>query len=157
MSKNLAEKANLSQPLLLFNRSAQRSIDLQAKLGADKTDVIESVADGVSKADVIFMCLSDDAAVDLMVAEIVQNDVKGKLIIDCTTVHPDTSDKTGRTIEAAGADFVAAPVFGPPPMAEAGKLVIAAAGPKAAVLRVSIYLHILDPRVCRRCNSEIGH
>ncbi len=62
MSKNIVEKANLDQPLMLYNRSTQRSVDFSSVLPASKTEVIETLKDGVSKADVIFTCLANDAA-----------------------------------------------------------------------------------------------
>ncbi|KAH8887223.1 NAD(P)-binding protein [Thozetella sp. PMI_491] len=139
MSKNLVEKGNLDQPLLLYNRSSQRSIELQAQLGTHRTEIVNTVAEGIAKADVVFLCLSNDTAVDVVVTEILQSRIEGKLIIDCSTVHPDTSNKIGQALEIAGADFVASPVFGPPPMAEAGKLVTAPAGPERAVKRALPY------------------
>ncbi|KAH8879680.1 hypothetical protein GQ53DRAFT_26268 [Thozetella sp. PMI_491] len=139
MVRNLVQKGNLSQPVLLYNRSKQRAIDLSVKLGSDKTEVVDTIADGVSKADVIFTCLSNDQVVEETLAEILKQDVQGKLIIDSSTIHPDSSQKNGEAAAAAGADFVAAPVFGAPAMADMGQLVGVLAGPAASVARAKPY------------------
>ncbi|KAK3954588.1 6-phosphogluconate dehydrogenase [Pseudoneurospora amorphoporcata] len=139
MSANIVEKANLDQPLLIYNRTKQRCIELSEKLPPGKTEIVESVAEGVSKADIIFNILSNDAVVEASIDEILKNDVKGKLIVECSTIHPDTTEKIAQQVEDAGAQFVAAPVFGAPAMADAGQLVGVLAGPKASVDRARPY------------------
>ncbi|OAQ99431.1 hypothetical protein LLEC1_07842, partial [Akanthomyces lecanii] len=63
MCKNIVEKGNLDSPLLIYNRSKQRAIDLSQKLPAGKTEVVESLVDAAGKADIIFTCISNDEAV----------------------------------------------------------------------------------------------
>lgn len=136
MCKNLVEKGNLDQPLMLFNRSKQRSIELSQKLPFTKTEVMESVEDGISKADIIFICLANDQAVEATVSQAARGNVHGKLFVDCSTIHPETTEKIAKTIIGAGAEFVAAPVFGAPAMADVGQLIAVLAGPKASVDKV---------------------
>lgn len=133
MCKNLTEKGPHQVPLMIYNRSTQRAVDLSAALGAGKTEVIESLEDGVSKADIIFTCLANDAAMEETLKTAIKGDVKGKLFIDCSTIHPDTTEALGKAVVAQGAEFVAAPIFGAPAMADAGQLVGVLAGPKASV------------------------
>ena len=59
--------------------------------------------------------------------------------MDCSTVHPNTTEGLAKKITAAGAEFVACPVFGAPAMADSGNLVCVLAGPKAAVDKVKPY------------------
>ena len=59
------------------------------------------------------MCLGDDAAVDSTVDEMLKENVKGKLIVDCSTVHPDTTNGLEKRITEKGAEFVGMP--GKPP------------------------------------------
>lgn len=66
-----------------------------------------------------------------------QEDLKDKTFVDCSTVHPDTSFEAAQKLSAAGAHFIAAPVFGASPVAALGKLVFAVAGPKAQIERVT--------------------
>ena len=139
MCKNLVEKGNLDQPLMLYNRTKQRSVDLSQKLPPGKSEVVESVEAGVSKADIIFLTLSDDQVVESTVAEAIKSDVKGKLFVDSSTIHPETTERVANAILGAGADFVAAPVFGAPAMADAGQLIGVLAGPRAAVSKAKPY------------------
>ena len=55
------------------------------------------------------MCLGDDAAVNDTVDSMLQEDVKGKLIVDCSTVHPDTTNALEKRITEKGAEFVGMP------------------------------------------------
>jgi 3-hydroxyisobutyrate dehydrogenase-like beta-hydroxyacid dehydrogenase len=139
MSKNIVEKANLDKPLLIFNRSRARAEKLQATLPVDKTEIAASVAEGVAAADVIFTCLADDTAVRSALESTADIDIKGKLFIDCSTIHPDTTEAIAADLSARGASFVAAPVFGAPAMADAGQLVGVLAGPREAIERARPY------------------
>jgi len=140
MVKNLAEKADLGgKPIILFNRTNSRSEQLSQKLGSDKTKVASSIEEAVSASDIIFTCVGDDQAILDTVKTALKGEAKGKLFVDCSTVHPDTTDKLAKTIQDAGAEFVACPVFGAPAMADNGQLVCVLAGPAAQVDKVKPY------------------
>jgi 3-hydroxyisobutyrate dehydrogenase-like beta-hydroxyacid dehydrogenase len=130
MCKNLVEKGNLANKLILYNRSSWRAKDLSEKLGASKTEVADSVASAVSAADIVFTCVGDDEAMRETVDAALKVDVTGKLFVDCSTVHPDTTRALDARIRAAKARFVACPVFGAPAMADAGQLVMCAPPPR---------------------------
>jgi 3-hydroxyisobutyrate dehydrogenase-like beta-hydroxyacid dehydrogenase len=83
--------------------------------------------------------LGDDAAIQETVEKIVKGNVKGKLIVDCSTVHPDTTAMAAKAIEAHGGKFVACSVFGAPAMAKGAQLVCILAGPKEEVEKVIPY------------------
>lgn len=109
MCKNLVEKGNLDKPLILWNRTTARTELLSSKLGPDKTKVVHHVSDAAKEADIIFMCLGDDASVNDAVDIILEQDMKGKLVVDCTTVHPETSNATEKRLTENGVDFVSMP------------------------------------------------
>lgn len=109
MSKNLVEKGQLSQPLVIFNRTKKRSEDLSSKLGPDKVKVAESIEDAVVNSAIIFTCVGDDAAIKDTIDNAVKGDVEGKLFVDCSTVHPDTTRALAETVTSKGAEFVASP------------------------------------------------
>ncbi|KIV89468.1 hypothetical protein PV10_06865 [Exophiala mesophila] len=134
MCKNLVEKGNLSHPLIIHNRTVKRAQELSAKIG--HSVVASSIRELVSKADIIFYCLGDDPAVLSTLDEILQSDVTGKVLVDCSTVHPDTTTKEAELIENKGASFVACPVFGAPAMADSGNLICVLAGKVEAVDKV---------------------
>jgi len=109
MCKNLVQKGNLDKPLIIFNRTVQRAEDLTAKLPAGQCTVAKSIEEAVSESDIIFTCLRDDAAIEDTVATMMKGNVKGKLFVDCSTVHPDTTNTLAKTIETHSARFVACP------------------------------------------------
>ncbi|GAP90263.1 putative 6-phosphogluconate dehydrogenase protein [Rosellinia necatrix] len=139
MCKNLVEKGNLEKPLILYNRTKKRSEDLAATLPAGKTEVVESIEEGVKKADIIFTIVSNDAAVKEAIGAILQSDVTGKLVVECSTIDPDTSRQVAEEVLAKGGEFVTSPVFGAPAAADAGKLIFVPAGPKASIDRLRPY------------------
>lgn len=107
MCKNLVEKGDLDKPLIIFNRTKKRATDLNAKLPSGKSTIASNLEDAVSKADIIFTCLGDDAAIKDTIANAVKGDVKGKLFVDCSTVHPDTTNMLAKMIQSHGAELVA--------------------------------------------------
>lgn len=68
-----------------------------------------TIEDAVKEADIIFMCLGDDASVNATVNKALEQDVRGKLIVDCSTVHPDTTNALEKSITDKGAEFVGMP------------------------------------------------
>jgi 3-hydroxyisobutyrate dehydrogenase-like beta-hydroxyacid dehydrogenase len=155
MCKNLVEKGNLSQPLIIFNRTTSRATDLSSNIG--HSTVAASIEDTVSKSDIIFICLGDDIAVQDTLAKAINRDVKGKLFVDCSTIHPNTTKMVAKAVEAQGAHFVACPVFGAPAMADAGQLVCVLAGPKEQVEKVKPYCQgVMGRAVIDYSGSEPG-
>jgi 3-hydroxyisobutyrate dehydrogenase-like beta-hydroxyacid dehydrogenase len=94
----------------------------EAELGADA--VITMLFDDAAHEDVLF------GAHGLMDAL-----SPGTLHISCSTISVAMSERLTREHAKRGVDFVAAPVFGRPNIAEAGKLWVVAAGAEAAVNR----------------------
>lgn len=139
MCKNLVEKGNLDKPLIIFNRTKQRADDLSSKLGSEKTKVAATMEEAVESSDMIFTCLGDDKAITAAIEQMTKANAKGKLFVDCSTVHPDTTNALGKTITGVGAHFVAAPVFGAPAMAEGGQLVFVCAGPASDIEKMKPY------------------
>lgn len=141
MCKNLVAKGNLQHPLLLQNRTPASTHALSARLPAGSTRVALTLAEVVTQSDLIFTCVGDDRAVLAVFEELsLQPGIGGKVLVDCSTVHPDTSTRLAEIAAGRGAQFVACPVFGAPAVAEAGMLVAIAAGPAAAVQKLRPYL-----------------
>ncbi|KKY22021.1 putative 6-phosphogluconate dehydrogenase 2 [Diplodia seriata] len=157
MCSNLVEKGNLAKPLIIFNRTKKRADDLSAKLPSGKSTVVSSVQDAVRQADIIFTCVGDDKAINETIDSALEGDVNGKLFVDCSTVHPETSDALAKRITAKGAGFVAGPgeytisihpigatlyicaLFGAPAMADAGQLIFVLAGEASWIEKVKPY------------------
>lgn len=141
MVKNLVEKGSYTAPLAIYNRTTSRSEALASTLPPGKIKVVTSIPEAVKAADIIFTCVGDDKAIEETIATALEDRIgaKGKLFVDCSTIHPDTTNKLAKTINEAGAEFVACPVFGAPAMADSGNLVAVLAGPATQVNRVKPY------------------
>ncbi|KAK7445026.1 hypothetical protein CaCOL14_001757 [Colletotrichum acutatum] len=140
MSANLQKFLSSSgAPNLIYtNRTLSRGDSLK-ELGAIPAETVSEVA---KKSEIIFSCVSNDAVLQETANEIIKSgDIKNKIYVDCSTVHPDTSAAISKQITEAGGQFVAAPVFGASAMAAAGKLIFVTAGPESAISAISLYLN----------------
>ncbi|TDZ41080.1 Glyoxylate/succinic semialdehyde reductase 1 [Colletotrichum trifolii] len=127
MALNLHKKLQQHGSSLTFsNRTVAKGADL-VDAGAAARDSIVEVAQ-----------VSADAVLQSLVEELLASgiDLTGKTFIDCSTIHPDTATSVSETLTTAGATFVAAPVFGASPVAQAGRLIFAMAGPRTMVERL---------------------
>ncbi|KAF2869717.1 hypothetical protein BDV95DRAFT_608557 [Massariosphaeria phaeospora] len=124
-------------PLHCWNRTISRGDPLRA-FGSV---LCESVAEVVQNSDVIFISVSNDDALKSVVDDIITSGpIKDKIIVDTTTVHPNTSAATTAQFRDAHADYIAAPVFGATPLAQAGALLIAVAGPPTSIALIRPFL-----------------
>ncbi|KAL8988174.1 MAG: hypothetical protein Q9177_002710 [Variospora cf. flavescens] len=113
-------------------------MDLQATLPANKSTVAGSIPAAITGADIIFTCLGDDAAMMETVDTICKsgNSIAKKLFVNCSTVHPDTTDQLAAMFSFHGGEFVACHVFGAPAMADAGQFVCVLVGARPSVKKV---------------------
>lgn len=138
LQKHLSQTPN-APPLTYHNRTMSRGEPLQ-QLGASPS---ASISNLVAASDIIFICVSDDTALAQTVDALVSADgdaLQGKIVVDSSTVHPDSSVAAHDRLVAKGAQFIAAPVFGASPVAAAGQLLYILAGPNAAIEAISPYL-----------------
>ncbi|KAI7776294.1 hypothetical protein LA080_005481 [Diaporthe eres] len=143
----LVSQGCLESPLILYNRTTQKCYDLASSLPPGSTKIALSLKSGITEADIIFSCLSNDAAVESTYQTIISdmataenpNCLRGKLFISTETVHPGTEDALADRLAAHGADFLACPVLGPPAAAATGQLIAFPAGPAAALSRAAPY------------------
>ncbi|MGZ5006735.1 MAG: NAD(P)-dependent oxidoreductase [Methylobacter sp.] len=89
-----------------------------------------SVAELVRASEVIILCLADTAVVESIVRnDILANGAKGKLLIDLSSIHPETTRQLAALLnEKSGMGWVDAPVSGGVAGAEQGNLAIMAGG-----------------------------
>jgi 3-hydroxyisobutyrate dehydrogenase-like beta-hydroxyacid dehydrogenase len=90
-------------------------------------------------ADILFFSVPDDAIVRDIVNEITSNDIHGKTVVDCSTIHPDTTAEGEQIITSRWARFVACPVFGAAAMADSGDLICNLAANTGATEKVRPY------------------
>ncbi|QPC64178.1 hypothetical protein HYE67_006409 [Fusarium culmorum] len=141
--------------LIYFNRTISRGDSLKG-IGAQPAS---SATDLVDNSDIIFMSLSDDSALESTLNTILDSEdsgnLAGKLIVDTSTVHPDSSAKAETRIQEKGGQFIASPVFGASPVAAQGKLLWIIAGPNASVDKVTPYVEGVMGRAVIRVGEDI--
>jgi 3-hydroxyisobutyrate dehydrogenase len=92
--------------------------------------VAAAPAEVFARADVVFLMLSDEAAIDAVLAGV---DLAGTVVVNTATVAPGYSRDLEAAVVAAGGRYVEAPVSGSRQPAESGDLVAMLAGDPAAV------------------------
>jgi 3-hydroxyisobutyrate dehydrogenase-like beta-hydroxyacid dehydrogenase len=90
---------------------------------------------GLAGRDVVFIMVSADKDLEAVVSGpggLLAGDAAPKIIVDSSTVSTEASARVRAAVEERGAQFVAAPVSGNPGVIAAGKLTVAASGPRGA-------------------------
>jgi 3-hydroxyisobutyrate dehydrogenase len=114
-------------PLVVYNRDSNKTKALST-LGAE---VARDPGKLAAEADVVVSCLSDGAAVEaiyLGAGGVLQNARPGTLIIEMSTVAPETSRKLYRVARELGLSVLDVAVSGSTPTAEAGMLTLLGGG-----------------------------
>ncbi|WQF82366.1 Putative 6-phosphogluconate dehydrogenase, NADP-binding, 6-phosphogluconate dehydrogenase, domain 2 [Colletotrichum destructivum] len=135
MAVNLHRKLQSHGARLTFsNRTICKGATLEEAGATAKKNIVEVA----QVCDDIFTMVSADAVLLSLIEELLASgiDLTDKTFIDCSTIHPDTALAVSETLRKAGANFVAAPVFGANPVAQAGRLIFAMAGPRTTVERL---------------------
>lgn len=123
--------------VVVYNRSPGKA-DALIGQGAQAAGCIADACRG----DAVITMLANDAAVDSVVfasGGVLDSLAPGGLHISCSTISVELSERMARAHAQAGQRFVAAPVFGRPDAAAAGKLFVVAAG-AASALEVALPL-----------------
>jgi 3-hydroxyisobutyrate dehydrogenase len=131
----------------VWNRSAGKAtalVEAGAKLAGVPRDVAES-------ADIIFMCLTDAAAVEEVVFGsdgLATVAGAGKLVVDFSSIHPDAARAIAARLRLAnGMGWIDAPVSGGTVGAEQGTLAVMAGGDAADVERARPYVLAMARRL----------
>jgi 3-hydroxyisobutyrate dehydrogenase/2-hydroxy-3-oxopropionate reductase len=120
--------ARAGHRLVLFNRTVAAADTLAGELGAT---VAPSPAEVAASADVTLTMLADDAAVRAVYAGpagLLEGVRRGSVLVDMSTVLPDTITALGPGAREAGAGILDSPVSGSVALAEAGQLTLMVGG-----------------------------
>jgi 3-hydroxyisobutyrate dehydrogenase-like beta-hydroxyacid dehydrogenase len=145
----LAMAANLQRagyPLVVWNRSPKKAGPLLAA-GAG---LAESPAAAAQCADIVFSSLADDSSLRVVVSGpdgILCGLRPGAVHIGTSTISPGLSDELATLHVAAGGRYVAGPVVGRVPAAEAAQLVTFVAGEADAIEAVQAVITTYAPRM----------
>jgi len=115
----------------VYNRTPGKAEPLIAQ-GAKAAS---TVADACRGDAVVTMLANDDAVADIVLGKdgVVESLSAGALHVSSSTISVEMSERLANAHAKAGQRFVAAPVFGRPDVAAAGRLFVLAAGERAAV------------------------
>src|ERR1700744_3861658 len=144
MSRRLIQAGH---DVMVWNRSAAKATAL-VELGAKPATSPREMAE---RCDIIFMCVTDAAAVEDVVfgADGLANvDGRGKLVVDFSSIHPDAARAiAARLKQANGMGWIEAPVSGGSKGAEEGTLAVMAGGEAADIERIKPYVLAMARRL----------
>lgn len=121
--------------------------------------VANSIADLCQQSDIIMLCVSDANAVEeIVLAEngILANSSAGKIIMDFSSIDPETTRKLATKVAAKGCSWLDTPVSGGVAGAEQGTLAIMAGGDAGVLDSVRPILECLSQQVTRMGNVGAG-
>jgi 3-hydroxyisobutyrate dehydrogenase len=131
----------------VWNRAPAKAAPLVqagAKLARDPATVAHS-------SSIIFMCLTDAAAVENVVfgpEGLAAVSGTGKLVVDFSSIHPDAARAIASRLRAAnGMDWIDAPVSGGTKGADEGTLAVMAGGDASAIERARPYVLAMARRL----------
>ena len=122
-------------PLTVYSRTAASRAKLVA-LGAKEA---ASVAQCTKGADIIFSCISDDAAlreVALGSGGVLANAKAGAIFADTSTVSSEVSAEISRAAQERGVPYLRLPISGNAASAIKGEVTVMISGPEAACAKV---------------------
>ncbi len=127
-----------------WNRSEER-LKVATEEGIEiQPDLAQAVADN----ELLLLTLSDAAAIEAVIFSAqVESQLKGKTVLQMGTISPDESRALAERVQAAGGDYLEAPVLGSIPEAKNGELIIMAAGSEAAYHHCLLLLRGLGKEV----------
>jgi 3-hydroxyisobutyrate dehydrogenase len=154
MGSSIAQRLiSVGHEVGVWNRNSAKTkplVDAGARLFASPAELVEG-------CEVVIVMLLNDAATEAIYRGsngILKAKLAGKLVIDMSTIRPDTMKSNGASALQQGAAFVECPVGGSTGPAKEGKLFGLIGGNKAEVARA---MPILE-QMCRRVEyvGELG-
>jgi 2-hydroxy-3-oxopropionate reductase len=134
-----------------WNRSSGKEL-----AGARAAGSPREAAEG---ADVVWMCVSDTAAVERVLfaedgaAGALQ---PGSIVVDSSTISPAATREFARRVEEHGADYVDAPVTGSKVGAEAGQLIFMAGGKEETLEKLKPLWSVMGKTLFRMGDVSMG-
>ena len=110
-------------------------------------EVAEGAVEAASAADVAITSLADDAAVEAVYADAVEGFHAGQVVLEMSTIAPETVRKVARSVQGSGATMLDAPVSGSVPVVERGELLIMVGGDPDALDRARPVLEALSSTI----------
>ncbi|RKV21785.1 hydroxyacid dehydrogenase [Helicobacter pylori] len=123
----------------VYNRTESKAAPLKEKGVAVYTSPIDLAA----KVDLIFIMLSDKAAIDAVLVQKFWEQMSEKIVVNMSTIAPLESLSLEKTAQKHQVTYLEAPVSGSVGVAKAGALLILAAGEKEVITQLKpIFAHL---------------
>ena len=116
-----------NQPLVVFNRSPEKSEDIEAR-GAEVANTAQQV---IEQSTICLLLLSDAEAIHMVFDAIAPAAFNSTLIIQMGTIAPEESRELARRVTAMRGRYLECPVLGSLPEARSGTLILMAGGSEA--------------------------
>ena len=140
MGSAIAQRlASLGHEMMVWNRTPDKARSTGLPVAATPRELAQ-------RSELVISILTDAKAVDQVYDEMLKGDVKGKLLIEMSTVRPDVQKKLDQKIKDSGAALIECPVGGTIGPAKEGKLFGFVGGEAADVARAKPVLE----QMCRR-------
>lgn len=126
--------------LWVYNRTRSKAEPLE-ELGAK---VVDSPAD-MGERDIVFtMVAGPEDVMEVILGEegVLSGQDRPEIIVDATTIDPNTSSELSRRAEELGTSILAAPVSGNPKVVKSGKLTSVVSGPEEAWKTARPYIEL---------------
>lgn len=133
--------------VVVYNRTRARAEQTGAA-------VAETPSEAAAQAEVVIVSLADDAAVKAVYPELVTGLRSGTVVMETSTIHPDTVRGVAPLVEKHSGVLLDAPVSGSVPVVQRGELTFMVGGDPAALERVRPVVDALGTRVFHL--GEIG-
>jgi 3-hydroxyisobutyrate dehydrogenase-like beta-hydroxyacid dehydrogenase len=147
MARNLVKAGNT---VAVWNRTPKK---------IDGARSASSPADAVRDAEVVWMCVSDTAAVErlLFAADGVASTIKaGTIVVDSSTISPAATREFASKLRAKGADYVDAPVTGSKIGAESAQLIFIAGGKQETLAKLEPLFSAMGKKVVHMGETGLG-
>ena len=130
--------------VVVWNRDRGRC-DAVAQSSGAKT--AESAASAAAAGDVTISSLADDAAVEAVYTEAAEGFHPGQVVLEMSTISPETVREVEPLVRERGATLLDAPVSGSVPVVERGELLIMVGGDPDALERARPVLEALSSKI----------
>jgi 3-hydroxyisobutyrate dehydrogenase len=127
----------------VFNRTPEKA----QRLAADGAMIVTDPANSVAGAEVVFIMVPDTPDVEATIARIKPALNKGQLVIDMSTISPNSERATAAQLREVGVDYLDAPVSGGESGAIEGTLAIMVGGERSAFDRAKPLFEHLGKRI----------
>jgi 3-hydroxyisobutyrate dehydrogenase-like beta-hydroxyacid dehydrogenase len=148
MAANLAKAGH---EVTVWNRTPGKQVE-----GAR---VASTPAEAARGAEVVWMCVSDTAAVEQLLfgPEGFESALEaGMIIADSSTIAPSATRKFAERVRGRGADYVDAPITGSKVGAESGQLIFIVGGETASVERLQPLFQAMGKKVIHMGPTGLG-